>query len=242
MSILRRSLLLGAAAVVVAAGTVATTSAFAAAAPESSEVRLTADGTVVFNAGDGVTNNVKIYGTLDPLLALNDAAASIKIHPSARSICVLDDENDHIVRCRRPESERQKLTVVVNLGDRNDRLDADIVDPGTEFPKDIFVDVTANGGAGDDRLTAPNSMALVRLSGGIGRDHLVGGDGNDTLSGGDGNDTLIGGPGRDNLNGGSGNDTLNAGTSSSFVPQLVAGGPGIDLCSGVNVVKTSCES
>ncbi|MGH8573925.1 MAG: calcium-binding protein [Gammaproteobacteria bacterium] len=110
--------------------------------------------------------------------------------------------------------------VVVNAGDRNDRVTVvtgggqGILNGGTG--NDILSAGrpgadrnTLNGGAGDDVL---NGDILDVLFGGAGNDLLNGGsflrgnDGNDNLRGLDGNDDLSGGAGNDRLDGGPGFD------------------------------------
>ena len=83
--------------------------------------------------------------------------------------------------------------------------------------------VAADGGAGDDVLSAPridpdpDVLAYADLDGGSGDDVLTGGGGDDALNGGAGSDRvdgrggadkLVGGRGRDRLTGGAGNDTI----------------------------------
>jgi Ca2+-binding RTX toxin-like protein len=64
-------------------------------------------------------------------------------------------------------------------------------DDGLLVSQDVAIAVTADGGAGNDRLM-----------GGAADDHLVGGPGANDLRGGEGNDELIGGSADDDLWGG----------------------------------------
>lgn len=63
--------------------------------------------------------------------------------------------------------------------------------------KHVTAGVIADGGAGDDKLTAGGGGTI-----------FLGNAGNDDLRGGSGRDLLIGGDGRDRLNGGGGDDIL----------------------------------
>jgi Ca2+-binding RTX toxin-like protein len=68
-----------------------------------------------------------------------------------------------------------------------------------------------NGQAGDDVIEATGLAAdsiQLTANGGPGDDELLGGDGADLLAGNDGDDVLIGGPGADILDGGPGNNLL----------------------------------
>jgi Ca2+-binding RTX toxin-like protein len=85
------------------------------------------------------------------------------------------------------EAAHDRLTINSLGGD-------DIVD-ALGLSKD-GIQITANGGDGNDRLT-----------GSAGNDTLLGGNGDDTLLGRNGDDILVGGPGVDILDGGPGNDT-----------------------------------
>ncbi len=95
-------------------------------------------------------------------------------------------------------------------------------------------DITANGAAGADQITAGGPLG-VDLTGGPNNDRLTGGAGATSFSGGDDDDTLIGGTGADNLSGGSGTDQVfgNAGNDSStfdaFDGDLIDLGPGRDF-------------
>ena len=74
------------------------------------------------------------------------------------------------------------------------------------------------GGLGDDTITAdPNGTVDVTLEGGAGNDVLTGGAGNDTIFGDDGDDTLAGGGGDDYLEGGDGDDALDGGASDGDI-------------------------
>jgi Ca2+-binding RTX toxin-like protein len=71
--------------------------------------------------------------------------------------------------------------------------------------------LTVNGLAGDDVVDASGLAAeaiQLTANGGDGDDTLIGGDGADLLTGNDGDDVLIGGPGTDTLDGGLGNNFL----------------------------------
>ncbi|MEM9145725.1 MAG: calcium-binding protein, partial [Pseudomonadota bacterium] len=85
---------------------------------------------------------------------------------------------------------------------------------------------TANGGDGNDSITAGNTND--ELNGDDGSDTIDGGDGEDTLSGGSGVDFLDGEDGDDSLNGGSGDDVLVGGDGED----TLQGGNGADELTG----------
>ncbi|MFK7888743.1 MAG: M91 family zinc metallopeptidase [Gammaproteobacteria bacterium] len=104
-----------------------------------------------------------------------------------------------------------------------------------EVAKGSDINLTADGGAGDDRIVG--GEGLDRLNGSLGddtlvgnggRDDLFGASGNDSLSGGDGNDILYGGDGDDFLSGSNGNDYLEGGRGDD----RAFGGAGSDILSG----------
>jgi Ca2+-binding RTX toxin-like protein len=108
--------------------------------------------------------------------------------------------------------------VRVSLGDGDDS--ADVWD-------DLGVPVSVDGGAGDDKLYGAGGAQT--LSGGPGNDDIKGQDGDDTLDGGDGNDKVDGGAGSDHVSGGAGNDTLVGDGFKASSPDVIDGGPGVDL-------------
>ena len=96
-------------------------------------------------------------------------------------------------------------------------------------------DVTIEGGAGNDRLTA--GKLNDSIVGGTGNDFLNGKSGDDYLEGGDGDDTLLGGYGEDTNIAGDGNDFVNANTGDDLVDagdgdDRVRGGAGNDTIIG----------
>ena len=94
-----------------------------------------------------------------------------------------------------------------------------------------FVQLSVNGGDGNDTLTAAGAdIGSVRLSlnGNNGNDSLIGSNGNDTLDGGAGNDAANGGAGNDTIRGGIGNDQIGGGTGNDFID----GGDGNDFANG----------
>jgi len=76
-------------------------------------------------------------------------------------------------------------------------------------------DVTIEGGAGNDRLTAGKQNDSI--IGGPGNDFINAKSGNDYLEGGDGDDTLLGGYGEDTNIAGDGNDYVNANTGDDLI-------------------------
>ncbi|MFL6846021.1 MAG: M10 family metallopeptidase C-terminal domain-containing protein [Allosphingosinicella sp.] len=111
--------------------------------------------------------------------------------------------------------------VFVNLSDSQVTLGGVLLDPGTAH--DTFGDT--------DSL-----IAIDRISGNSGADHMLGsaganyfdgGAGADSLSGAGGNDTLLGGAGADTLVGGAGTDTLSGGEGAdNLIGGEQAGGDG----------------
>jgi hypothetical protein len=82
------------------------------------------------------------------------------------------------------------------------------------------IDMTLNGGAGNDHLTAGSGHTSTDtiLNGDAGNDFLQGGSGSDKINGGAGEDTLVGGGGQDTYDGGADFDTiLIPGTSGADV-------------------------
>ncbi len=123
----------------------------------------------------------------------------------------------------------QELAVRTNDGN-------DIVNAASN----VKVNMTVNGGAGNDTITTGSGQD--RVDGGLGndtittndgKDYVFGNSGDDTINtgagddvayGGDGNDQLVGGDGRDFINGGKGNDTIDAGKGND----VLSGGEGDD--------------
>lgn len=93
---------------------------------------------------------------------------------------------------------------------------------------------TANGNAGDDRITLADGVLVGTVNGGDGSDQIFGSAGANIINGGNGNDMLHGGGGVDTLNGGAGMDTLSyehalATNSIGVTVTLNASGGGIML-------------
>jgi hypothetical protein len=106
-------------------------------------------------------------------------------------------------------------SVVVDAGDGDDWVSADVALP-----------VQLIGGAGNDRLDAPDTGG--NLAGGPGNDKLNGSDGADALDGGDGNDEVEGLAGPDQVYGGPGDDRLSGDTHKAPSPDVIDGGAGTD--------------
>jgi Ca2+-binding RTX toxin-like protein len=166
-------LIIGTAAVAtVLAGTATARAASAAGTVSVQGTSLT------FQAGDDVANNVEVFSTQDPVLALSDHAAPVRLASSARNRCTLDGA---IVRCTGITS------ITVQLGNRNDKLHAE-----------GFARLRASGGSGNDRLEAGSYQGQVTFQGDGGNDVLIGGVRNDRLDAGSGsNQRTEGNGGRD---------------------------------------------
>jgi Ca2+-binding RTX toxin-like protein len=128
-------------------------------------------------------------------------------------------------------------TIVVNAGDRDDRVVLQVpVDratinggPGADILSDAnhVTDDTINGGDGDDKIFGAFA-GFNRLFGDGGNDTIAGGDASDFIRGGTGNDTLNGRGGNDELRGDADFDNLNGGAGFD------------DLCIGE--VEINCEA
>jgi Ca2+-binding RTX toxin-like protein len=101
---------------------------------------------------------------------------------------------------------------VININESNgvitvSGLGEDVTIRGFEGANDRIV---INGLGGDDVINASGLPAGVQITanGGDGDDILIGGNGNDTLLGGNGDDVLLGGGGQDVLDGGPGNNVV----------------------------------
>jgi serralysin len=95
-----------------------------------------------------------------------------------------------------------------------------------------FVNITLDGGAGNDTLTGGSGLGVAVLNGGAGNDALNSGEGpggGSVMNGGAGNDTLTGGDAYHTMNGGDGNDILR---SNGFVGSALNGGAGADTLYG----------
>lgn len=168
-----RLLIIGTAAIAtVLAGTAQARAASAAGTVSVQGTSLT------FRAGDDVANDVEVFSTQDPVLALTDHAAPIRLASPARNRCTLDGA---IVRCTGISS------VTVELGNRNDHLHAE-----------GFARLRASGGSGNDTLEAGSYQEQVTFQGDGGSDVLIGGARNDRLDAGSGrNQRTEGNGGRD---------------------------------------------
>ena len=144
---------------------------------------LSASGsTVTFKAKAGETNRVKITQTGNSVEVTDNA-----VIPTAGAGCT-----GVPVHC-----DLARLTeVVVDLGNKNDTLDASAVQ--------VKLDVDA--GSGDDDLTTGSHADDVDL--GSGDDSIDAGDGNDTIDGETGVDFIHGQKGADDIFGGAADDHL----------------------------------
>jgi len=90
--------------------------------------------------------------------------------------------------------------------------------------------ITIDGLGGADTITVgPNIRDIngvlinVTINGGDGDDNITGGDGNDVINAGEGNDTVNGGFGNDNINGGGGTNITVGGGGSDIINGVAAG-------------------
>lgn len=171
-------------------------------------------GTWVYRAAPGERNVFHVRPNDQPEggLYFHDESIAIAVAPG---VCHppkdWDDETD--ARC--PAGN-----VRVELNDGDDWLYVSDDLPGT-------LQVSGDGGPGNDRLNGPLRGVGVTFTGGDGSDELSGGDLNDVLDGGPGNDRVDGDGGNDTVRGGDGDDTL-TGDSLTVGADLIDGGPGYD--------------
>jgi Ca2+-binding RTX toxin-like protein len=159
-------------------------------------------GTVTYDAKSGEANDVTLTQSGDKITITDKAGVT----PGAGC-------TGHPVFCE-PATLK---SVVVKLGNKDDKLDASRVTVPLTIDGDSGDDVitagegsdTVHGNTGDDELHGFNGNDHV--FGDPGDDHLFGQNGNDTLQGNTGDDHVNGGAGVDSLDGGDGKDTLNGG-------------------------------
>ena len=190
--------------------------------------------TLVYHASAGETNELTVLYDLVPLdrdqvgaWTITDLGATI----TAKAPCVV--HGPHTAVCV-PGQSRYLEGTRFELGDLNDRFDADNVKPEWTGSVDVF------GGSGDDHLSSAGPGG--RFYGDDGNDTidiatavtengslLKGGRGNDRITGGTRSDDIDGGGGRDELHGGDGHDTITDGDRSGAGQDL---GPGPDIIDG----------
>lgn len=146
--------------------------------PATVSVSKTSPTTLVFTAGNGTVNTVKV-NPVSGGFALTDSTGVIGLAAGSGPACVA--VGVHTVKCT---TAVKALKLTLADGD-------DYFNNTTELPSTV-----AGGDGADDLL------------GGGGTDTFHGGGGNDTLHGGYGKDVLEGGPGEDTLYGQAGDDTL----------------------------------
>lgn len=146
-------------------------------------------------------------------VTVNDLQPELFASQSLTSIRILSRGGDDSVEITQDSNFQTQLlnlqTLFISTGDGNDLSVVGI--------PDFTAEITAIGGAGNDRLAAhrlfsiENPVAVtnsVSFFGGDGDDVISGAGGNDRLSGQSGNDRIFGGSGDDTLVGGSGDDIL----------------------------------
>jgi len=167
---------------------------------------------LTITAGPGEGNDLKVdrgfYGDLGEVFTVTDLAG---ITPGVGC-----EVRDGTGVCAISPALRPAITV--SLGDGNDRL-------ALAFFSNEFA-MTADGGPGDDSITASISPDVIR--GGDGNDTVDAQGGNDQVLGEAGNDKLDGNGEDDQVSGGPGDDTVRGGGGAD----TVEGGPGTDLIEG----------
>jgi Ca2+-binding RTX toxin-like protein len=122
----------------------------------------------------------------------------------------------------------------------------------TRFPWETY----ANGGAGDDTMTAPFPAEVpmtpfgpglnMKLEGGPGNDLLIGSEGPDSLFGNEGDDVCLAGAGRDRWGGALGDDLCDGGPGRDKCyggkgRDRCLGGSGDDTCNGGSGARDRCD-
>lgn len=136
------------------------------------------------------------YSVVDPGATIGVGAGCVRVNIH-RATCSSTDE---------PLGSYDSITDALNaeLADGNDTAVVPL-DPDVVSPPQGSIDVTVNGGAGNDSISVPNTFATI--DGGLGSDRITGSDRTDFLDG--------GGGGRDVIQGGDGSDFLTDSDSSS---------------------------
>jgi Ca2+-binding RTX toxin-like protein len=117
-------------------------------------------------------------------------------------------------------------------------LSVDIGGKMTNYTKEQAQNLIIDGGKGNDRITADDSVTYkLKLSGGEGNDYIKGGKGDDMILGGDGNDMIVGGDGNDVVDGGKGNNYIKGGKGDDTIfggdgNNMILGGDGNDYIKG----------
>jgi Ca2+-binding RTX toxin-like protein len=210
---LARAVLLGTLTAALAAG--AQAPALAARAEVSA-------GNVVYNAGPGEVNNLRLinssgFGEDGVLIVFDD-------HPIAHGPgCTTPDGSVRdFVHCR---TKVPAPGAVIDLGDGDDGFLAQGNSGRT------YSSFSVQLGPGNDKV--PEFLAPAQVDGGPGNDRVTGSRGADRLKGGDGNDYVLGRGNLDFLDGGPGADRVTAaftGGASLFGgsgPDIITTGPGV---------------
>jgi Ca2+-binding RTX toxin-like protein len=127
----------------------------AAVAPPAGTIRVRLGAVLLYTAGAGVSNQVRVQSTQDPNFYLHDDSATVTIDKSAKPFCLQVDARS--VRCK----GLGRASIL--LGDGKD-----------QFVYEGYSALAAFGGAGDDKLTSFRFGGTVSFDGGDGRDTCVG--------------------------------------------------------------------
>jgi hypothetical protein len=189
-----------------------------AAAPAAGATLTLEGSTYVFTAAPGETNYLHVRGDDDrPNEVFISDQNPLDISGTDCSREAWDGPED--ARCQ------PRGGIRIALGDGDDKL----------YPSDPLPAgwaLSADGGDGNDEVSAPTRGFPYTFLGGNGDDTMKGGAGADVLDGGEGRDTIDGGEGPDQLRGGGGDDTLHPGDWSSTAADVIDGGPGQDKLDG----------
>ena len=194
------------------------------AGPASAATVALSGSTLTFEAGAAEANDARMFLSVVPgAIAVGDEAvvhdpsgATVPVAIQAGQGCAVVNRNT--VRCE--NAVAAATTLVVNLGDGDDR-----------FENDVGETSTINGGDGKDWL-----------EGGSGLDTIYGGLGDDTLLGHAKTDQLFGEAGSDTLDvRGEGSDTANCGADADTV-FYVQGVDALIDCERANAVAFGPET
>jgi len=177
------------------------------------------DEAVIYLAGAGERNDLRVERVGERAVRVEDAGATI----APADGCRPEDGRPGAVTCF--VGDLQRWEVIAGLGDGDDAF------TGLAARK-----TSVDGGPGNDRLTGDPASRTAARHAEVGREddslgeenRLAGGPGDDLLVGGAGMDSLVGGPGDDRLQGGAGQDDLCGDEVRSFCVDTVAGNDVLD--------------
>jgi Ca2+-binding RTX toxin-like protein len=202
-----------------AAGLVLPAPAVAADTPTIVEV---GDG---YHLSGGAGNNDIVLSIVDGRILVRDQAASgfAQVGTNCNTVPI---DTGAAVSCKL----KSPTVFHADLGDGDDSFDS------TAAPALVRIDVRTGegsnivaGGPGNDVIRGQSTaLSYDRFSGGAGNDRLTAGDTIALMQGDDGNDIFVGGPSNDQVSGGNGDDYVRTGGGQD----VISGGDGNDGLSG----------